>query len=235
VFRYWQLDRLAVGASVIVPYNDDRPAILERPMGAGKVITMTTPVSDWADEQPWNLLPFGEAWPFLITANQIMLYLVGSTDAQLNYFAGQVAMLPLDRQAPRGNYLISEPPKDALKPQEATKYPIPIDLQRNVLTVTATAQPGNYQAQAGGEQGGVSRGFSVNVAPEQTQLTRLPKDKLKELFGPFEYRLAQNLDQLDRQISTARVGRELFPLLILIVALVLGAEHVLANKFYKQG
>ena len=89
--------------------------------------------------------------------------------------------------------------------------------------------------QAGGEQSGVNRGFSVNLAPEQTQLNRLPKEKLKEMFGPFEYRLAQNLDQLDRQINTARVGRELFPLLILIVALVLGAEHVLSNKFYRSG
>ena len=233
VYRYWELDRLAAGASVIVPYNDDRPAILERPVGAGKVITMTTPVSDWGDEKPWNQLPFGEAWPFVITVNQMMLYLVGSADAQLNYFAGQAALLPLERQDPRGNYLITEPSKDSVKPQEATKYQIPIDPQRNVLTVTATDQPGNYRVEAGGEQTGVNRGFSVNLAPEQTQLSRLPKEKLKELFGPFEYRLAQNLDQLDRQINTARVGRELFPLLILIVAVVLGAEHVLANKFYR--
>ena len=127
VFRYWELDRLAAGASVIVPYNDDRPAILERPVGAGKAITMTTPVSDRADQQPWNLLPFGEAWPFLMTVHQMMLYLVGGADVQLNYFAGQVAMLPLDRQAPRGNYLITEPPKDLFKPQETTKYQIPID------------------------------------------------------------------------------------------------------------
>jgi hypothetical protein len=165
----------------------------------------------------------------------MMLYLVGSADAQLNYFAGQAAILPLDRQDPRGNYLITEPPKDSLKPQETTKYQIPIDPQRSVLTVTTTDQPGNYLVEAGGEQSGVRRGFSVNLAPEQTQLSRLPKEKLKELFGPFEYRLAQNLDQLDRQINTARVGRELFPLLILLVAVVLGAEHVLANKFYKKG
>jgi hypothetical protein len=235
VFRYWELDRLAAGASVIVPYSDDRPAILERPVGAGKAITMTTPVSDRGDEKPWNELPYGEAWPFVITVHQMMLYLVGSADAQLNYFAGQAALLPLERQDPRGNYLITEPPKDLLKPQETTKYQIPVDSPRSVLTVTATDQPGNYHVEAGGDPSGVRRGFSVNLAPEQTQLSRLPKEKLKELFGPFEYRLAQNLDQLDRQINTARVGRELFPLLILIVALVLGAEHVLANKFYRSG
>ncbi len=237
VLHYWQLDHLAAGASVVVPYNDDSPAILERPVGAGKAITMTTPVSDPGNAQPWNYLPLptGDAWPFVMTVQQMMLYLVGSADQQLNYFAGQAALLPLERQDPRGNYLITAPSKDPLRPQDTIKYQIPIDPQRNMLTITATDKAGNYQVDAGGAQTGVHRGFSVNLGPEQTQLDRLPKEKLKELFGPFEYRLAQNLDQLDRQINTARVGRELFPLLILIVALLLGVEHVMANKFYKEG
>ena len=50
---------------------------------------------------PWNLLPVGEAWPFLILANQMAAYLVGSSDQQLNYFAGQTAVLQLDAAAQR--------------------------------------------------------------------------------------------------------------------------------------
>jgi len=30
------------------------------------------------------------------------------------------------------------------------------------------------------------------------------------------------------------VGRELFPALILLLAIVLAAEHLLANRFYKE-
>jgi hypothetical protein len=159
----------------------------------------------------------------------MMYYLVGSTEGQLNYTAGQVALLHFDRHSPQGNYLVT--PDD----DPTLKFQVALDPQRRVLLVSSTDRPGNYRVQAGGEKAGVDRGFSVNLAPEQTQLERLPRENLKEIFGPYDFRLAQTLDQLDRQINTARVGRDLFPLLILIVALVLGAEHVVANRFYKEG
>ena len=85
----------------MLPYNDGRPAMLERPVGQGRVLTMTTPVSDRPNQNPWNLLPVGEAWPFLILANQMVAYLVGSSDQQLNYLAGQTAVLQLDADARR--------------------------------------------------------------------------------------------------------------------------------------
>ena len=160
MFRYWELDRLAAGASVIVPYSDDRPAMLERPVGAGKVITMTTPVSDRGDEKPWNQLPSARPGRSVITVNQMMLYLVGSADAQLNYFAGQAALLPLERQDPRGNYLITEPPKDLLKPQETTKYQIPVDSpQRTCSRSPPPINPVIIACEAGGEPSGVRPRF----------------------------------------------------------------------------
>ena len=92
---------------------------------------------------------------------------------------------------------------------------------------------GNYRLQAGGS-GGENLGFSVNYAPEQTQLDRLTDKELAELFGPVKFRLARTREQIDRDISMGRVGRELFPPLILIVAIVLGLEMLVANRFYKE-
>ena len=88
------------GVGVVLPYSDGRPALLERPVGQGRVLTMTTPVSDRPNQNPWNLLPVGEAWPFVILANQMTAYLVGSSEQQLNYLAGQTAVLPLGRGRP---------------------------------------------------------------------------------------------------------------------------------------
>ena len=48
VFRYWELGEYKSGASLVVGYNDGRPAILERAVGRGRVLTMTTPLSDRA-------------------------------------------------------------------------------------------------------------------------------------------------------------------------------------------
>ena len=92
---------------------------------------------------------------------------------------------------------------------------------------------GNYRLQAGGS-GGVDLGFSVNYAPDQTRLDRLTDQELAGVFGPVKFQLAHTREQIDRDISMGRVGRELFPPLILIVALVLALEMLVANRFYKE-
>lgn len=226
VYRYWEVDHQAAGTNVIVPFNDDRPALLERPVGKGRALVMTTPVSDRPSSDPWNLLPAGDIWPFVILANQIASYLVGSADQQFNYFAGQTAVLQLDRQSPSHTYVMTTP--------NDLKFNLSSDAQHNALTITATDRPGYYRIQAGGERG-IDRGLTVNLAPDQTRLDRLPPEKLDEMFGPFEHRVVRGKEQLDRAVSTGRIGQELFPLLILVLAAVLGLEHLVANRFYKEG
>jgi hypothetical protein len=225
VFRYWELDQLAKGVNVVVPFSDGRPALLERPLGDGRVLTMTTPVSDDPNRDPWNLLPFGEAWPFLILTNQMASYLVGGGGQQLNYFAGQTALLRLNPQHRYPTYSLSTP--------DGLSFPVSADPRQNTLVVSATNQVGNYRIRAGGEMG-VNRGFSVNYAPGQTQLERISAEALADLFRPYEYRLARTRGEIERDISSGRVGRELFPPLILLVACLLAMEYLVANRFYRQ-
>jgi hypothetical protein len=227
VYRYWQLGPLPEGAHVIAPYSDDDPAILERPLGKGRAITMTTPISDDPNRQPWNLLPVNEAWPFVMLANQMVSYLVGTGNQDLNCYAGQTAVLELSPQSPFHSYLLTAP--------DGAKVPLTPDLKEQRLVVTSTEQPGNYRVQAGGTEGGVDRGFSVNLRPDVTRLERRSDKELAALLGPIPYRIARSKDQIELNVSAGRVGRELFPMLILAAALVLGLEHVLANRFYREG
>ncbi len=230
VFRYWEFDKAAKGVGVVLPYSDGRPALLERPVGRGIVLTMTTPFSDRLNQQDtWNLLPAGEDWPFLILVNQMASYLVGGSDQQLNYQAGQTAVLRLDPTQQRRGYLLTTP--DGLSSQ------YPAELNRRELAVTTTDQVGSYRLRAGGTSGvvgGVDLGFSVNYALGQTQLDRLTDPELAGVFGPVKYRLARTREQIDRDISAGRVGRELFPPLILIVAILLGLELLVSNRFYRE-
>jgi hypothetical protein len=226
VFRYWELGSVAKGVNVVVAFDDGRPAVLERTVGNGRVVTITTPASDRTQGQAWNLLPT-DSWPFFILTHQMMLYLVGSTDARLNYLAGQTAVVPLGAETRYRSYLLTTP-------ADAT-FPLSADPNENALRVSATDEAGNYRVQAGGRAAGVDRGFSVNLAARQTELTRLTKDELAGLFGNVPFRLARNQSEIERDVSIARVGRELFSPLILVLAVLMAAECLLANRFYREG
>jgi hypothetical protein len=227
VFRFWRLEALAEGVGVVLPFSDGQPAILERPLGRGRVLTMTTPVSDSADEGAWNLLPTGfEPWPFVMLSNEMLFYLVGSADSQLNYVAGQTATLRLDPGSTAANYLLTTPVGDQIRRTA--------DVNQGVIVEPSTEWVGNYRVQSGGREGGLDRGFSVNLPPAATDLTRLEDDGLERIFGPVKYQLARTQDELIRNRAFAQVGTEIFPLLALLLALVMGAEHALANLFYRK-
>ncbi len=227
VFRYWELGDLHRGVGVVARYLDGRPALLERPLGSGHTLCMTTPISDDPNREPWNLLPVsvepGQQWPFVILANQMAAYLVGSVDRQLNYVAGQAAVLPLGAKAQTRNYLLTSP--------DGLKFTLTADLKRDLLVVTSTAEVGSYRVEAAG---GFRSGFSVNLAPRQTDLKRMPAEDLKEVFGDFPYQVARSRHEIDRDVASSRVGRELFPLLILVLAVVLGLEQLVSNLFYRE-
>jgi hypothetical protein len=65
-------------------------------------------------------------------------------------------------------------------------------------------------------------------------LERVGSQDLKAVFGDTEFRLAHNRDEIDRSVSAGRVGRELFPYLIVLLACILGCEQVLSNRFYQD-
>jgi hypothetical protein len=228
VFRSWQLDVPPKGVRTLVFYSDGRPAILERDLGRGRVLVMTTPVSDPADAKAWNLLPVGDAWPFLILANGMASYLAGGSQQPLNYFAGQAVVLPLDPSKDINTYLLRSPGAGQIE-QRLTP-----DRKENLLRVTATETPGNYRVQAGGQAGGVDRGFSVNLSRQETDLERIDKEQLKKLFGKHAFDLASDSGQLERKVTKARVGLDLYPYLAVLMAVALAAEHCLANRFYRS-
>lgn len=230
VFRYWQLGKLAEGVLPIVYYNHQKPALLERIVGKGRVLTMTTPVSepaDTSDDSRWNMLLSGiGGWPFFMLTNEMMLYLVGSTDTRLNYGVGEPAALHLEQGQRFPTFLLLTPRGDELRQS--------VDVEQSTLMISSTDVPGNYRLRAGDESAGVDLGFSTNLPIEASQLTRLAPDDLKAILGDTEYRLARSRDEIDRDISRGRVGQELFPILIVLLAICLAGEHLLSNRFYRE-
>ena len=102
------------------------------------------------------------------------------------------------------------------------------------LAIAATEALGNYRVQAGGRQERLDRGFSVNSPTEMSQLRRIPAARIVAALGEDRVRVARTRGEIEVRVGLGRVGRELFPALILAVALVLGAEQLLSNRFYRS-
>jgi hypothetical protein len=227
VFRHWVLDSVEDEADVIMRYSNQQIALAERRLGRGKVITMTTPLSDAArppGRVPWNELAFGEnPWPQFILINELMLYLVASGEQRLNYFTGQTVVLPHRDDL--------DPERFQMFPPDGNTYDV--TGADEMLTIRFTESPGAYRLK--GNRGGVVlRGFSANLPAEMTRLDRAPPEVLDEAFGSGRYQSVREREQIERAQGRQRGGREVYPLLVMLLALVLGLEHVLANRFYRQ-
>ncbi len=230
VFQFWQLGpppEKSAGAATIIAFRNGKPALVERGVGRGRVVTMTTPASELAsDKRAWNQLATGfEPWPFMMLENELVLYLARRGDARLGYDAGELATVSLPPDRKESVFALTTP--------RGEHIPQAVDAKQNSVGISATNDLGNYRLEAGGETG-IRRGFSVNCRPDLTQLERTTEPELKSLFGDIEFRIAHTQEQIDRAVSVGRVGRELYPILILAVALVLIFEQLLSNLFYRN-
>jgi hypothetical protein len=231
VYRYWRIDDLAPDASTLIAYNDGRPALLERTIRAGQtaghVLMMSTPFSERNGRSAWNVLPVPvemDAWPYFGLANQIADYLVGSGEQQLNYLAGTNAVsLTINDNVPQ--HVLTRPNG------EKTTLPSP---EKGELSISSVEKVGNYQVYSVGESSAPAGGFSINLSSQVTQLTRLTDQELSEIFGPFPPRVARGRDQIVRDVHDARVGREIYPWMILVFAGILAIEYIVSNWFYKR-
>lgn len=227
VFLHWDLTPLNPTARTVLPYSNNKPALIESGLDRGRVLTLTTPVSDPArpsGRPTWNELPTGDnAWPYFVLVNEMLLYLVQSGDTRLNYLAGETAALANQAGRDPERYQLF-PPGD--EPHEVAAH-------EGRVRVQSTGQLGAYRLK-GNRGGPVVRGFCVNLLPDATALSRAPAGRLDEVLGKDRYRIAANREEITRDVGEARIGREFYPYLLVLLAIVLGLEHLFSNRFYKR-
>ncbi len=221
IFRHWSVKDLTSRSNVIMRFGNGKPAIIEGSSGAGRVIMMTTPVSDPLNVRgrpPWN--QGTDSWPYLVIVNEVIKYLVEGSDSQLNYDVGQVARL-----AYRG--------RDAQQYQLFHPRGSWMDVSRSdrSLTVAFNDMPGNFRLKSQ-PPGKPSRGYAVNLAPDQTELDRIGVSRLDELFGKEQYQYARDQSSINRKIGVSRRGHEFYSWALVLVVFALALEHLLSNRFY---
>ncbi len=220
IHGYWSVNA-DEGAGVIASYTDfrHRPAFVEKVVGKGRVLMMTTSV-----DRRWNDLPAAINWGFVALADQMMRYLSHASQAVYNYTAGEDVMLALDPAERIPAYNLAKPGLQQLR------YDIPPGTTN--LLVPDVDQLGNYRVRGIETDAKFERGFSVNAAAAESRLDRLTKDELDAHLLPERYSVARDVENLQRNVKTGRLGREAFPMIVLFLLIVFVGEHLVANRFY---
>ena len=224
IFHHWRVDEAEMSGQIVIAFSNNQAALVERQVGRGRVLMLTTSLSDSANQPDiWNRLPSGlDPWPFVILANESVWYLVGQADQHVNFAAGETVVWHRNTPSEPNRYILFTPDNSWHD----------LHAVADELRIGLTDDPGTYRLVSAD---GTSRGgFSVNLSADSTDLRRTEPEHLDELFGHDGYTLVRTRSEIVRKQGEARAGKEFFPYVGLLLAIVLGVEQLLANRFYDR-
>jgi hypothetical protein len=99
----------------------------------------------------------------------------------------------------------------------------------NVIVTGAPLTAGNYWLR--GNEGDLI-GYSANLSPQDTFLTRIESQQLDLLFGDKQYALVRDREEINLAEGKASDARSLYAWVMIIVALLFALEQLLSNYFY---
>ncbi|MFO1019265.1 MAG: BatA domain-containing protein [Planctomycetales bacterium] len=221
VRRYWKTVAVS-GARVLAQYSDERktPAVVERRIGKGRSVLVTTAANREGD---WNDLPVHGL--FVVFAGEMVRGLT-QQPAALNYVAGETAIVPLPEDGSGGNYLLRKPSQQQI--------PVSAGEAKTTLALRDLEELGHYRLLSAEKHSTFERGFSVNAAPRENNLTRLLPAELDKRLGAKRWTLTRSMEDLQRTVNTGRIGVEIVPHVFTFLLLMFVGEHVLGNFFYRD-
>lgn len=226
VVRYWQVELLSEDTFIIAAFSDGQPAILERKVGSGRVLLMTTPLTDPPREGAWNLLVSGDCWSILPMVHHMMLYLSGAEEFGGQFWAGPRLSVSLPEEPPAAPLLIPTASVDSRSPPVVEK-------KGKTAEFRAVDLLGNYVVVKGEEDHNPLAGFSINLPAQQSDLRRVDPQVLASL-APNQITLARQADGLPPFGFEGGGQVELSPYLLLLAVAFFIGEWILANRFYSE-
>ena len=214
----------------LMRFTNRQPAVIERVIGKGRVLTMTTPVTEPGvipDRKSWNFLLAGNGLkpaPLYLLLKGLVSYLVQSDAESLNVQVGQMSTLRNDLRQFPDSYQVFSPIED--------KPPTNLNSVDNQIRFRFNDSPGHYRFRGVFDDQVLLRGFSSNLPLEATDLTRIGSNDLDEILGPERYQLATDKSEITRQQGTTRRGQELYPFIVVMMLMILGLEYLMSNRFY---
>lgn len=229
IYRFWKVEP-SPGATVVARYSDAEgsAAILERAYGRGRTVMVTTGV-DFPENyrERWNNMPSTllPSWLFIAFAEQMIDFTSRSTDAQHNFVAGDKPVIRIPPTDADRDFLLQQPEfkqsRQSLAAREGT------------LTLEDLQDVGHYRLNNSATSQPVTA-FTINPAASESDLTQLTQQQLDDLLGPNAYQLARGLEELKDQINASDLGKEVFPVVLVLLLAAFIGEHLVANRFYES-
>jgi len=216
---YWRL-KAAVGSQVVSRFTGDAhdPALLERGLGRGRSLMLATALDlRWQ----WNDLARSD-W-YVVLVDQLVGYLAQRSGEAYTYEANTSLAIQLFPSRPVTEFSVVTPDGSQQPGQSRDGQSLTIDVSESL---------GHYQVRGRGDAAEWGAGFSLNLDAAERDLTRLGSEDLDALLGADRYQVARDLEELERRVGDMRVGREVFPLVLVLLLLAFCCEHLVANRFY---
>ncbi len=229
--RYWDVtiepgDKTTY---VLATYADTekRPALLERRRERGRVLLFTT-AFDRINAPNWNDYLTSSFYVALV--KRTVGYLSGdAADASLNHLCrpGQPVLVTLPPEGRFPNYVLDGP---GLLGQAGL---VSRGESQNELRLMQAVNAGNYVLVDSGNKW--KTGFSLNVPPEESNLSQVPIEQIESLLGKGAVLpVGHNINFKEAVQGHWSQPVELLPYLMIALLLALAVENVLANRFYRR-
>jgi hypothetical protein len=225
VRRFWKVAPYQEGV-VIARYagatdDDDTgaPALLERRIGQGRVVMMTTGVDGIA----WNDLIDG--WQFVAFADQLTQYLAWQASGSFNHIVGDEAALPLDRDRKLTKVIVRMP--------DFKQRAVEIPAKSTVLSMRDLTSVGSYSVDSADRSVDYHAGFSMNLSASESRLERMKEEDLEKILGKDHFSVARDMNQLERDVITGRLGQEMYGMVVAFLVAVFALEQFTATWFYR--
>jgi hypothetical protein len=218
--RRFELGAPADGSTVQTRFSDDSPAILTRAVGRGTVLLWA-----FSPEAAYGNLVSAEGGQLPILASQAAITLTGAAAHQHNFELGQSIDLPVPREFRSAAAVVEKP--------SGEQTPVAIDPVRGTIALRLD-RVGHWRVHLNGPAGRQTLGLAVNSPAVESDLSLLPAEQIEERFAPGAVSIGQ-ADERGGAVSLRRQSLlDLGPALLLAVLVLLIAESLLSNRFYRQ-
>jgi len=198
--------------------GEEIPFLIEKKMGAGKVLLFTSTA-----DRDWTNLPIHPAYPILL--HEAITYLTMKA-YERPILVGEPMVAPLPSQTEQTDVTLRDSTGKEIFLQAGERE------GRKIVRYELTDSSGFYELDPGVEDELLF--WAVNIDPSESSVKILKEDELKKSLTGVQVQILTEYENLLAAIQRSRVGRELWPIFVILSLGILFSEGYLAHRFSKR-